>query len=334
MAWAAGIGALAALAFPVRKRSLGDAVVVVAGGSRGLGLALAERFVTQGAWVVLLARDRDELRRARGRLEALRPGRAIAWPCDVTDSAALGALVQRVHAAFGRIDVWVNNAGLIDIGPIAEFTRADFERVMGVSVFAVVDAMQQVLPVFRHQGRGHFVNIASLGGKMAVPHMASYCAAKFAEAGLSECMHDELAAEGIRVTTVYPGVMRVGSAIQASFRGDPEKEFRWFSAATLLPGLSISADAAARRIVDAVRCGDREVVFPASARLAALAARAMPETLSVLRGWANRCFPANRHAEPRPGREVRDAVAHRWWYRAMRGPALRIEQRWNESTAN
>src|SRR5204863_5194639 len=116
-----------------------------------------------------------------------------------------------------------------------------------------------VLPAMRRQGEGRIVNISSIGGKIAVPHLLPYDASKFALTGFSEGLRAELLKDGIYVTTVCPGLMRTGSPRNADFKGQHEAEYAWFSIGDSLPGMSMSAEAAAERIVTAFRQGEAEV---------------------------------------------------------------------------
>ena len=123
--------------------------------------------------------------------------------------------------------------------------------------------MQECIPLMRRRGFGRIVNIASIGGRMAVPHLAPYSASKFALIGLSDAVRAEIARYGIRVTTVSPGLMRTGSPINAQVKGQHAAEFTWFAIADAIPGLSISAERAARQILEACRYGDPELTIGA-----------------------------------------------------------------------
>jgi NAD(P)-dependent dehydrogenase (short-subunit alcohol dehydrogenase family) len=243
--------------------------VLIMGGSRGLGLVMAREFAKAGAHVVLTARDEDELERARQDLLG-RGFDATTIVCDVTDRAQIDAAIARVVHDRGTIDVLVNNAGVIQVGPMAHMTVADFESAMATHFWGPLHAILAALPHMRRAGAGRIVNISSIGGKIAVPHLLPYSASKFALTGLSEGLRAELAGEGIRVTTVCPGLMRTGSTYNATFKGQHRREFAWFHMADSLPGLSVSAERAARRIVDACRHGDAEVIISLPARAAVL----------------------------------------------------------------
>ena len=282
-ALAAALTASAIYAWPGKPFNFRDKAVVITGGSRGLGFALARNLVRTGAKVALIARDAQELESAKSQLGKDHT-RLIAIPCDVTEASELENAVNEVVKAFGGIDVWINDAGSILVGPLRAMTQADFEALLRTQVHAIWSATQLLIPIFKQAGGGKIVNISSIGGKLAVPHLGAYTTAKFALAGLSSTMNAELAADNIQVTTVFPGLMRVGSAIQAVVKGDHDKEFAWFALGSVTPVLSVSADSAARRILGAVARGDAQLVFPVTMRVATIIQTALPE----LTAWATR----------------------------------------------
>ena len=248
-----------------RTCSFAGKVILITGGSRGLGLVLARQFCAEGARVALLARDPDELAKAREELER-RGAKVLTISCDLLDRAKIGAAVQEVVAHFGGLDVVINNAGIIEVGPLEHMQREDFERAMNLHFWAPFDLIMQALPHFRRRGGGRIVNIASIGGRMAVPHLAPYCASKFALVGLSDALRAELARDRIHVTTVTPGLMRTGSQGNAKFKGDHLAEYTWFSLSTALPFASIQAERAAAQIITACRRGLPSLTIPLAAR--------------------------------------------------------------------
>jgi short-subunit dehydrogenase len=148
----------------------------------------------------------------------------------------------------------------------------------------------------RRGGARRIVNIASIGGKVSVPHLVPYSASKFALVGLSEGLHAELAKEGIAVTTVCPGLMRTGSTYNAQFKGNHEGEFAWFHVAASIPGLSTSAERAARQIIEACRHGDPELIITLPAKLAIALNGVAPDLVSTLLAGVNRLLPDKRGA--------------------------------------
>jgi short-subunit dehydrogenase len=314
--WARGLAVASAALnfFPTIGYTFRNRSVVITGSSRGLGLALAEQFLREGARVALIARDSDELDRAQNLLQQRVSGQVFTISCDVTQPVEVKRAFEQIEGVFGRIDILVNNAGSIVIGPLESMEREDFDRLLDLQVNAIVHATQTVLPIFRANGGGRVVNICSIGGKVAVPHMSVYCAAKFALAGLSAVMAAELAADHVIVTTVFPGMMRVGSPRQAMVKGDHEKEFAWFALGDVLPGLSVSAARAARTILSAIRAGDAQVIFPATARLAILAQNNFPEISAFVMRTAGRFFPKGQSFERKTGAESGEWLEQQSWY--------------------
>ncbi|MGH9900873.1 MAG: SDR family NAD(P)-dependent oxidoreductase, partial [Pyrinomonadaceae bacterium] len=218
---AAGAGALLAARTFVRRwreYDLRGKTVLITGGSRGLGLVLARELAREGANLAICARDPAELERARVDL-INRGANAIAFPCDVTDRAQVKELVDVVRHRFGRIDVLVNNAGVIQVGPVEEMTLEDYEEAMRTHFWGPLHMILEVLPDMRRRGGGRIVNVSSIGGKIGVPHLTPYSASKFALVGLSEALRAELGKDGVVVTTVCPGLMRTGSPRNATFKG-------------------------------------------------------------------------------------------------------------------
>ena len=228
-----------------------DKVVLITGGSRGLGLAMAREFAKAGCRVAICARDRHELDEAERRLHGT--GRPVAtFVCDVTHRQDIARVVREVIEQLGRIDILINNAGELRVAPVESLERDDFESAMATMFWGPVDMTLEVLPHMRLQRRGHIVNVTSIGGRVAFPRLIPYCCAKFAFVAFSDGLAEELDREGIRVLTVVPGLMRTGSYLQAQFKGDAAHEFTWFGLAANLPGFSAPAQYAAMQIRRAV----------------------------------------------------------------------------------
>ncbi|MGH9407230.1 MAG: SDR family NAD(P)-dependent oxidoreductase [Terriglobia bacterium] len=235
-------------------------VVLITGGSRGLGLLLAREFARQGCRVALCARHRDQLERAR---EDLAARGADVWigTCDVSNADEVQRLVAELSAKFGRVDLLVNNAGIIQVGPASCMTADDYELAMNTIFWGSLNMILAVLPQMQARREGQIVNITSIGGKVSVPHLLPYCCAKFALVALSEGLRAELARKGIRVTTVVPGLMRTGSHVNAMFKGRQGEESAWFELSASLPVVSMDAERAARAIVRAARRRDAELTL-------------------------------------------------------------------------
>lgn len=277
----------------LRRRSwmeLANKVVVITGGSRGLGLQLAREFGAHGAIVVVASRDEAELDRASDDLRQ-RGITVHSIVCDVSDQAQSEHLIREAVRKAGKIDVLVNNAGVIQVGPLSEMTVADFENAMGVMFWGTLYPTLAVIPAMRERQQGRIVNITSIGGKMSVPHLLPYCCAKFAAVALSEGLRTELNQYGIKVTTVVPGLMRTGSHVNAMFKGEQGKEYAWFSLAAATPLISIGGERAARAIVRATVRGDAERILSIPAQLAARVHGLAPDLTSVLSTLINRLLP-------------------------------------------
>lgn len=292
----AGLGIGAAAAYAVSRSARAgydyrDKVVLITGGSRGLGLLLARELAEKGARLAVCARDGAELLRAAKDLES-RGAKVFQTVCDVRNQSEVDQTVAAVCKHYGQIDVLINNAGVIQVGPLEVQTQADFENALAVHFWGAFYMMQAVLPQMRERGAGKIVNISSIGGKMAVPHLAPYCASKFALVGLSNAMRVELAKDNISVTTVCPGLMRTGSHVNAVFKGQHEKEYAWFSIGNSLPISSISAERAARQIIKAAGRGDAELIVSIQAQLAAKANALFPELVADIAGLINELLPA------------------------------------------
>ncbi|MGB9178097.1 MAG: SDR family oxidoreductase [Pyrinomonadaceae bacterium] len=294
LAVAAGAGALLAMRAAIswwREYDFRDRVVLITGGSRGLGLVMAREFAKEGARVAICARDTGELERARVDLQK-RGARVLAVPCDVTDRAQVGELVSIVRDYYGRVDVLVNNAGVIEVGPVEVMTLEDYEVAMKTHFWGPLYTTLAVLPEMRRRRDGRIVNITSIGGKISVPHLVPYSASKFALVGLSEGLRAELAKDDVVVTTVCPGLMRTGSPRNAEFKGQHRAEYAWFSISDALPVTSMQAERAARQVIDACRRGDAEVVLSIQAQIAVRFHGLFPGLTQDILGLVNRLLPA------------------------------------------
>ncbi|MDX2024520.1 MAG: SDR family oxidoreductase [Deltaproteobacteria bacterium] len=276
-----------------QRRDLRYQVVLVTGGSRGLGLALSRALLDQGCHLAICARDEGELDRARQELKG--HGRhVLMYQCDVTDRASVNDMVQAVLQDYGGIDILVNNAGMISVGPLDSMTLGDFEKSMAVNFWGPLNVVWSVLPHMREQGGGHIVNVTSFAGQVPVPHLVPYDCSKAAFMGLSEGMRAELARDNIDVTTVIPGLLHTGSPVNAEFKGNPEAEFAWFSASDSMPLTSMSADRAARLIVASMRQGGGQLTLGWQAKLLRAAHAVAPNAFSRALSVFNRYLPEDQ----------------------------------------
>ena len=282
-------------------------VALITGGSRGLGLTIARELCRAHANVSLIARDTSELADAKSELDQFGT-EILTVQCDLLDPAQIQSAVQQTLARFGKIDILINNAGIIEVGPLEHMQREDFKRSMGVHFWAPFELIMQIIPEMRARGGGRIVNIASIGGKIAVPHMAPYTASKFALVGLSDALRAELACENIFVTTVTPGMMRTGSEIHAKFKGDHAAEFKSFTSASKLPFASISAERAAKKILAACARGQAALIMPLPARALIIANALFPNITARIMKFINKHLPASAGADgddARAGSEIR-----------------------------
>lgn len=328
---AAGLAAAIAGSQWSRKRyDFEGKVVVITGGSRGLGLVLARQLVRDGARVTLIARDADELDRAAGQLRSLQ-SRADVFTvqADVRRQADVDRAVARTIDRHGRVDVVINNAGIIQVGPLDHMKVSDYDDAIKTHFWGPLYMTLAVLPHMRSQGTGRIVNISSIGGRIAVPHLLPYSVSKFALAGLSDGLRAELARENIVVTGVFPGLMRTGSAVNALFKGRRAQEYAWFAILGALPVSSIGAERAARQILDACRRGDAELIITAQAHLAVLARTLVPEIFAEVVSLVSRLLPAAagpREDTARPGK----ASESSWAPSLLTAPTYAAARRNNE----
>jgi short-subunit dehydrogenase len=278
-------------------------VALVTGGSRGLGFAIADELAGKEARLVICARDEERLERAR-MLLAARGADVRALRCDVSAREQVERMIEDV----GRVDVLVNNAGVIGVGPLETQRLEDFEETHAIMFWGVLYPTFAVLPQMRERGEGRIVNITSIGGKVSVPYLLPYNAAKFAAVGFSEGLRAELAGTGVVVTTVVPGLMRTGSYVAALFKGRRETIYRLFTPVSATPLTTISGRRAARKIVAAIERGDPELILTAHANLAARASALAPGLTQRTLGLVARALPSGGDAAPVPGLEIDPAV--------------------------
>jgi NAD(P)-dependent dehydrogenase (short-subunit alcohol dehydrogenase family) len=308
MIGAVGVGALM-LAQAWRRRDSYDFAsksVVITGGSRGLGLVMARELADEGARLTLIARDEDELARAADDIRTRQPfADVLTVVADIRRRYDADRAIAQAVERYGRVDVIVNNAGIIQVGPLDHMRLGDYEDAMATHFWGPLYMIVSALPHMRRQGEGRIVNISSIGGRISVPHLLPYSASKFALTGLSDGLRGELAKDNIVVTTVCPGLMRTGSPVNAMFKGQRPQEYAWFAIADSLPLASIDARRAARQILDACKRGDAELVITIQAKLAILARTLAPELFSDVMTLLNGLLPgpAPDGDEARRGRE-------------------------------
>lgn len=189
---------------PDSNRPLAGQVSLVTGGSRGVGLAIAQRLGEMGSRVSICARNQKSLDVAAEKLR--RSGvETLAQVADITRHRDVAALLARIEEVFAPIDILVNNAGIGLFGPAHELREADWDNVLDTNLKGVFLVSKEVIPGMIHRRNGHIINIGSLAGKSAFAGGSVYCASKWGLLGLSYSMAEELRAHGIRVSVICPG---------------------------------------------------------------------------------------------------------------------------------
>ena len=336
LATALSLGAAGLYLFSFKKNfNFKEKRVFITGGSRGLGLSLAWNLLKQGAQVTLVASDEKELREGKEHLLKDFPeGLVEICVCDVTNHEQLAKTIDTAIEKMGRIDVLINNAGSILVGPLATMERKDFDAQIRLHLYAAIEAVRLITPHFKARGGGRILNISSLGGKVAVPHMLPYDASKFALAGFSQGAAAELAADNILVTTAYPTVMRTGSPIQAVFKGDHEKEYAWFAAGDNLPGLSMSADKAAKKILNAVADGQTEIVLSLPAKARMFFGAIFPESMHAIMKMAAAAMPAGESRKRKTGAQAEQEIGSSPVIKPLKEKVKRTEETYNQKPRN
>lgn len=337
---AAGVGAAAALGFAywglrqAGRFRLIDRSVVITGGSRGLGLAMARQFLRRGARVALLARDREELERARQLLAG--HGAVSVFACDVRERAQVEQAVRDIHEQFGEIDVLVNNAGTLTVGPMDAMTVEEFQEALNVFFWGPLHMTNAVLPSMRRRRAGRVVNISSIGGKISVPHLLPYSVGKFALSGWSEGLRSAVAKDNVYVTTVFPGLMRTGSPRNADFRGKHRAEYTWFVLSDSFPALSVSADRAARQIVKACEYGRAELIISLPAKFAIKMHALFPTATDLVLRTADKLLPSveGNDGLKKKGAESGTGLTNSWLTALDRKAAEKNNQLVNPMTVN
>jgi NADP-dependent 3-hydroxy acid dehydrogenase YdfG len=183
-----------------------DKVVVITGASSGIGASTAEVLAADGAKVVLSARREDLLEALAQKIDTA-GGEALVVKSDVTDPEQMKALAATVVDKLGRLDVWVNNAGLMPLSPVAMGRTDEWNRMVDVNIKGVLNGVAAAYPIMLEQGDGHFVNVSSVAGHVVFPGAAVYCATKFAVRAFGEGIRME-SGGAVRVTNISPGAVR------------------------------------------------------------------------------------------------------------------------------
>ena len=274
----------------------GRPLALVLGGSRGLGLLIARELGRREHAVLVTGRDPETLDRATAWLAAAGVP-AAAEVCDVSDEAAVEALVARLEQD-RPVEVLICVAGIIQVGPLAALSRAEFRTAIDVLLWGPINACLAVAGRMRQRRRGRIGVITSVGGLVSVPHLLPYSTAKFGAVGFARGLRAELAGTGVTVTTVAPGLMRTGSHLHAQFAGNQPAEYGWFALGASLPLVSMDAERAAARIVEAVLRGRAMLVLTPLATVATWVEGVAPSLSSAVTGLLGRLLPRPPAAAP------------------------------------
>ncbi|NJK86722.1 MAG: SDR family oxidoreductase [Bacteroidales bacterium] len=300
--------ALGYTAFKLYKQvtaySLKDKVVLITGGTHGLGFVLARKCLDEQAKVVICGRNQENLSSALERLGKNNTN-VLAIPCDVTKRSEVKKIVELTLEKMGTIDVLINNAGIIQFGPFESMTEEDFDKSMDVHFRGPMVAVMEIVPHMIKKGGGRIVNISSVGGKVPVPHLLPYTASKYALNGFSLGLRSELRQYGIHVTTVNPGLIRTGSARYIGTKGEFEKELAFFSTLGILPLITMSAGYAAGRIITALKYNKAEITLSLPAKLLAGIQFFFPGMVTTIFALVNKYLPRpTGSVEKREGTEI------------------------------
>jgi len=200
--------------------TLDGRVAVVTGATKGIGRAVSEALLAEGASVALGARTERDVQEAEEELSQLHPGRVLGVPCDVRDPVACAALMDQAVDRFGALHILVNNAGVGRFAPVSELSIEDWDLLISTNLSGVFYCSRSASPHLIASGSGFIVNVGSLAGKNPFPGGAGYNASKFGLTGLSEAMMLDLRHQNVRVMLVMPG------SVSTEFRGPGVRDDR------------------------------------------------------------------------------------------------------------
>jgi len=267
-----------------------DRTVLVTGASSGIGRETALAFAAAGSDVVLVARSADAL--AKVATEARKHGvKALAVATDVTKPTAVQACFRRAIQRLGRVDVVVNNAGVLIPARVPDIRAADLQKMLDVNLFGALWVMQSAVKVMRAQGGGHIVNVASLAGRRGFSPLGGYSATKFALVGLTEALRSELVGEPIKVSLVMPGVVDTPMGDRALT--DPAFAGLWRRSLNMPPSWVVWS------IFAAIRFGLTEVAVPPGGAFIEKLASLTPGATDSLLRWASDAMRRASEKAPR-----------------------------------
>ncbi len=276
-----------------RRIDLEDRVVIVTGASTGHGLMVARQAANRGARLVLAARDPENLYAAEVEMVHAGARDVVAVPTDVTDREQCQYLIDLAVQRHGRLDILINNAGIITVGPMETMTILDIEDSLATNFWGAVYCSMAAIPHMKRQRFGRIGNVISIGGKVPTPHLLPYTSSKFALAGFTQSLRTELAKDGILVTGIYPHLMRTGGHVHAWIKGDREAEYTLFGLSDTIPGISTPAEAVASRLWRAVCDGEAEAIAGWPAALAAKVHALFPNATAEVLAMVARMLPSD-----------------------------------------
>ena len=258
-------------------RKLRGTTVVITGATSGIGRETALEFVRAGARVVIAGRREARLQELSAEIASM-GGRSLGIRTDVADQPQVERLIEQTIKEFGRIDVLVNNAGVGAAARFDEMSLEDFRRVMDVNFWGAVYACKAVVPRMRKQrGGGVIINVSSILGKRGMPFETAYCASKFALAGFSEALRTEVMADGVDVSTIFPGAVETEIFTSAANQTGLEVP-------SVLP--KFPARALARTIVRDARFPQPEIVMALDAQAINVFNTLVPGLMDLALGWS------------------------------------------------
>ncbi|BAU29274.1 hypothetical protein DFP93_13237 [Aneurinibacillus soli] len=251
-----------------------DKIIVITGASSGIGQTTALLTAQLGAIPILLARSEDALATLTDRIQPLQPDVSY-YVCDVTDENQIEDVVNRITERYGKIDIWVNNAGYGVFGSVLDAQMEDIIGMMDVNYLGVVRCTRAILPHMKKRQQGHIINVASIAGKLATPNSSAYSASKFAVIGYTHSVRAEVKPFGVYVSAVNPGPVRTPFFDRADTSGSYRQSVEKFM---------IDPETVARGILKAAATGQAEVTLPRYMRAGVVLHHVFPRLFERLIG--------------------------------------------------
>ena len=199
-------------------------IAIVTGGGSGIGLAIAEKFTSNGIDTIIVGRDEEKLRKAKAQLG----DHCYPMSCDVSDLSSIPGLVERIIKQFGQIDILVNNAGINMKKDFTEVTDEEFQSIITTNLCSVFAMSREVVKEMLKKGNGSIINISSMAAQYGLPRVIAYSASKTAIDGMTRAMAVELSPKGIRINAIAPGFIETDMTAKA-LNSDPERKQKVFA---------------------------------------------------------------------------------------------------------